>query len=146
MNENPAIAGSSHPAPHRERAPFPALAFGLFAAPLAWAAHLLLNYSIAGHSCVGAAIPDFRVGSTRVEFTSILLIDLCAIALAIAAGYVAYCLWERTKEEKGGDMHHLVHAGEGRTRFLAMCGMLTSLLFGLAVLIDALGAMVGPPC
>ena len=61
-------------------------------------------------------------------------------------GYVAFELWKKTWQEKEGDAHRLVQSGEGRTRFLAMCGVLTSVLFGLAVIFDVIGAMVGPAC
>ena len=146
MPQNSAMTGSAHPAPHREKAPYALLAFCLFAAPIGWALHLLANTSIAGQNCVGAAVGNSVRGHSASALSAIYLIDLIAILLAAAAGYVAYELWTRTKEEKAGDVHRLVHAGEGRTRFLALCGLLTSILFGLAILADAIGVLVGPPC
>lgn len=144
MPQNPPMTGSSHPAPHRDRAPYVSLAFGLFAAPIGWALHLLVNYSIAGQNCVGAsAAPTASAGGAH---SVILLIDLAAVILSVVAGAVAYDLWKKTREEKAGDAHRLVQAGEGRTRFLALCGILTSTLFGLAVIVDVLGILVGPPC
>jgi hypothetical protein len=145
MPENPSMTGSDHTAPHRERAPYVALVFGLVAAPLGWALHLLVNYSIAGQYCAGAALTAATTGSDDTVST-IFLVDLIAVVLAIAGGYIAFEVWEKAKQEKEGGAHRLVQAGEGRTRFLAMCGVLTSLLFGLAVVFDAIGAMVGPPC
>jgi hypothetical protein len=115
------------------------------AAPLAWTAHLLVNYSIAGQHCVGAAdigamaTPDGRVAT-------ILVIDLIATLIAATAGYVSHQHWLETQGEKGGGAHRLLHSGEGRTRFLSMCGMLTSGLFGVAIIIDAIGTIVGPTC
>jgi hypothetical protein len=78
--------------------------------------------------------------------SAIMIVNLGALVLAIFGGYVAFDLWKQTKHEKDGDVHQLVHAGEGRTRFLAICGILTDTLFGLAVAVDALGSIVGPPC
>jgi hypothetical protein len=104
-----------------------------------------VNYSIAGRHCVGAAdIGAMAMPNGRVA--TMLVIDLIATLIAATAGYVAYQHWLETKSEKGGGAHHLVHSGEGRTRFLAMCGMLASGLFGVAVIIDAIGTIVGPPC
>lgn len=144
MPQNPPMTGLSHPAPHRDRAPYVSLAFGLFAAPIGWALHLLVNYSIAGQNCVGASAA--ATASAQGAHSVILLIDLAAVILSVVAGAVAYDLWKKTREEKAGDAHRLVQAGEGRTRFLALCGILTSILFGLAVIVDVLGILVGPPC
>ncbi len=139
------ISGTAHPAPQRERTRQGALWFSVLAAPLGWAAHLLANYSIAGRNCVGAADIG-EMARPGGQLTAILLIDLSAALLALAAGYIALQRWLDTRTEKGGGAHHLVHSGEGRRRFLAMCGMLTSTLFGLAVAIDAIGSILGPPC
>jgi hypothetical protein len=146
MSQSSTMSGPAHPAPHRERAPYLALAFGLLSAPIAWVLHLLVNYSIAGQSCIGAAEMDGGTLSSRDALSTIFVVDLGALALAVSAGYVAYELWKKTKDEKAGDAQKLVQAGEGRTRFMAMCGILTSTLFGLAVAVDALGSIVGPPC
>jgi hypothetical protein len=145
MPQDLSISGSAHPAPQRGNTHQGALWFSVVAAPLGWAAHLLVNYSIAGQNCLGAADID---GMARPDgrLTAILLIDLAAILLAIIAGYIAFQRWLDTRTEKGGGAHHLVHSGEGRTRFLAMCGILTSALFGFAVVIDAIGSILGPPC
>lgn len=146
MSLNRAMTGTGHPAPHRDRASLAALAFCLFAAPIGWALHLLVNYSIAGYACSGAASFGVQTLTASDNLKAIFLVDLGAIVLTIVAAYVAFSLWHRTKEEKEGDANHLVHAGEGRTRFLAFCGLMTSALIGFAVAIDAIGSMVGPPC
>lgn len=139
------ISGSAHPAPQRNKTHQGALWFSVVAAPLAWVAHLLVNYAIAGQECVASAgEASMALASGRV--TTMLLIDLAAVLLAGVAGYIAVERWRDTQSETGGGGHHLLHRGEGRTRFLAMCGILTSALFGVAVLIDAIGTVLGPPC
>jgi hypothetical protein len=145
MTHEQPISGSDHPAPQRGRTDQTVLWLTVIAAPLAWAARLLINYSIAGQHCLGAADIGERA-LPHGRLTTILLIDLVAALIAAAAGYAARQRWLETQSEKGGGAHRLVHSGEGRTRFLAMCGMLTSALFGLAIIIDAIGAMIGPPC
>lgn len=144
MSQSPAMPRSAHPAPHRDRASRWVLAFAIAAAPVAWIVRLLVNYSIAGQSCVGAAAMEAPASSRALS--AIMIINFGALALAIFGGYVAFDLWKQTKHEKDGDVHQLVHSGEGRTRFLAVCGILTDTLFGLAVAVDALGSIVGPPC
>lgn len=108
--------------------------------------HLLVNYSIAGQNCLGAAAIESSALGSHDVLSTIFIVDIVALALAASAGYVALELWKKTKDEKSGATQELVQAGEGRTRFMAMCGMLTSALFGVAVAVDALGSIVGPPC
>jgi hypothetical protein len=139
------LSGSNHPSPQRDRVFAPYLWFSVIAAPLAWAARLLVNYAIAGQRCVGAANVELKTLS-HSSFVTMLLIDLLAITVAAIAGYVAYLHWLQTRTDKAGGTHVLVHSGEGRTRFLAMCGMLSSTLFGIAVAMDAIGNALGPPC
>ena len=146
MSQSPVLSGSPHPAPHRERAPYLALAFGLLSAPLAWVLHLIVNYSIAGQSCLGAAEKEVGTLNSRDALSTIFIVDLGTLALAVSAGYVAFELWKKTKDEKAGGAQRLIRAGEGRTRFMAMCGILTSTLFAVAIAVDALGSIVGPPC
>ena len=136
---------TNHPAPQRERTQQILVWFSIVGAPLAWSARLLVNYTIAGQHCVGAA----NTGALAVPddwIATILLIDLIAVLLAAIAGSIAYRQWRETRSESSGGAHHLAHSGVGRARFLAMCGMLTSALFGVAIIIDAIGTFVGPPC
>ncbi|MET1046454.1 MAG: hypothetical protein ABWX70_07090 [Hyphomicrobium sp.] len=145
MPHNLPATGTAHPAPKRDTTNEGVLWFSVFAAPLAWAAHLLVNYTIAGRHCVGAAEIG-AIGRPEGQLAVIVSIDIAAALVAIVAGDIAVRRWRETKSEKGGGTQHLVHSGEGRTRFLAMSAMLTSGLFGLAVVIDAIGTILGPPC
>ena len=111
MPQNPSMTGSSHPAPHRERAPYVSLAFGLFAAPIGWALHLLVNYSIAGQNCVGASAA--ATASAGGALSAIFLIDLGAVILAAVAGFVAYEPLEKDQGRKSG---RCASTGSGRRR------------------------------
>ena len=142
MPQELSYPGSSHSAPHRESSHEILTWFAITAAPLAWVTRLLVNYTIAGQHCVGAA----NIGALALPdewIATILLVDLLALLLAAIAGSIAYRQWREMRSENGGSVHHLVHSGEGRARFLAMCGMLTSALFGVAVIIDASGRSWG---
>jgi hypothetical protein len=145
MSNDLPITDTPHPAPQRRKTQQSILWLSVVGPPIAWAAHLLVNYTIAGQRCGNPP----AAGSTALadgSVTTMLLIDVVALLLAGAAGYVAYGHWLETKSEKGGSTHELVHSGEGRTRFLAMCGMLTSALVGVGVAIDVVGTIIGPPC
>jgi len=127
-----------HPAPDRERASARLLAFGIFAPPLAWALRLFTSYALVSHSCSSP--------SMSASTASLLLIDLVAACVAATGGYVSFELWRVTRHESGGDAQHLMDVGEGRTRFLALCGVLSSGLFLVAIVFDAAALALGLPC
>jgi hypothetical protein len=122
------------------------LAFCLVAAPAGWALHLLVNTSIAGKNCAGAAVSEVASQPWSQAIWAIYIVDFIAVCLAIAAGYLAYELWTKSTDETANAMHRSVHSGEGRTRFLALWAMLSSILFGFAIVAGALGVFVGPTC
>jgi hypothetical protein len=76
----------------------------------------------------------------------LLAIGLVGIVLAIAGGLVSWRNWRVTFEEAAGSAHHLLNSGEGRTRFLAMFGILTSFLFALGVLFATAAVFLVPLC
>jgi hypothetical protein len=120
-----------HPSPHRDRVGRWMLAFGLLGAPLAWSLQLLVNASLAGYSCyphdVPLATPLFD-GLDAVAFG----VEALAARVCVAAGAAAWLSWRRSRGEKGGSGHHLIESGDGRSRFMAMAGLMTSLLFLVA--------------
>jgi hypothetical protein len=61
-----------------------------------------------------------------------LTVELIAVAICVVAGLVAWRNWRRTRAEKEGSGYHLIESGDGRSRFMAMVGMICSGLFLLA--------------
>lgn len=117
----------SHPAPHRGRVRGWQLLVALFLAPAAFTAQIMGAYVVASRTCAAGGLP-------RVP---LMLLHLSAILAAGAGVAVAWALWRRTRDEKPGDAEQAIDRGEGRTRFLALCGFYASLVFLLAVLVDA---------
>ncbi|MBX6322834.1 MAG: hypothetical protein IRY94_13475 [Rhodospirillaceae bacterium] len=70
--------------------------------------------------------------------------NLIALAASVAAGLVAWRCWHLVREEARGHGGRLVEAGEGRTRFLAACGMMLSAAFFAASAFN-LGAFLALP-
>jgi hypothetical protein len=54
--------------------------------------------------------------------------------------------WRATAQESPGPAHHLMEAGEGRTRYLSMIGMGFSLLFFVASVFGILIYAIEPLC
>jgi hypothetical protein len=136
-----------HPAPHRVKVSLAMLTFGLVAAPAAWALHLVVNYSLASHACFPGYRPLASVPNGWGSVWLVLLtIELAALAIAIAGSVTAYSSWQATREEAFGNTSHVVEAGRGRTRFLALWALFTSLGFSLAILFSLTGLFVVPLC
>jgi len=66
--------------------------------------------------------------------------------LAILGGLVSFRNWRLTFDEAPGSAHHLLDNGEGRTRFLAMFGILTSVLFALGLVFATAAVFLVPLC
>lgn len=122
-----------HPAPHRERVGFGWLLFGIFAAPFAWNVQLLVGSAVSGHICYPGDKP-LLMPLWEGQRLTLLITDLAGIVLAVIALLVSIGIWLRVRREREGSGHYLLDVGEGRTRFMAMAGILSSGLFLLAVL------------
>jgi membrane protein implicated in regulation of membrane protease activity len=135
----------SHPAPQRDRVGLTALLFGIAAPPIAWSAQLLLSVALSGYACYPRN--RFLAAPLWGGLWSILLaISVAGIVLAIIAGLVAWRSWRRTRDERPGSAHHLLDRGDGRTRFMAMCGILASTLFLVALVFGIAALYLVPLC
>jgi hypothetical protein len=144
INISPSVS-PTHPSPHRKRVGLATLLFGLAAAPLAWNSQLLFSSSLAGYVCYPHAAPlSIPLWSNwrSVLFT---IAGVC-MAAAVLGGLISLRNWQRTFEEWPGSAHHLLDLGEGRTRFMAMGGILISALFIYALLFGATALWLVPAC
>jgi len=134
-----------HPSPQRDRVGAWAIWFGILGAPVAWSVQQLVNPTILAHGCFPHDVPltDSIWANARTVTT---LVELVCIAVCVAAGAVAWRSWQRTREEKPGSGHHLIEAGEGRSRFMAMVGLICSGLFLAAVLFATAVLYMVAPC
>lgn len=118
-----------------------ALGFGILGAPLAWNVELLVGSALSGYQCFPRYVLLAAPGWTGT-WGLLLLMSLIAIIVAIAATLVSWRSWRRTCDEKPGS----VHSGDGRTRFMAMCGLLCSGLFMIALLFTLAAIVLVPVC
>lgn len=144
------VAAVRHPAPHRARVRLPLLLFGLGGAPAAWLAQTSANYAFAAQACfVAGARQTVAAPGPHVPHTVLWLINLGTVGVALACAAISYRHWRATRGEVAGapaHHHHLLDVGEGRTRFLALCGLLAALTFLAATLFGTVGLVVVPPC
>jgi hypothetical protein len=140
-------AAQTHPSPHRHRASSARLLFAVAGAGAAWLVQLIVDYGLAAHRCYPHDTP-LTAAQAGGGLTDPLLaiFNLIAIGLAAAAGLMSYRLWQQTREEHPGSAGHLVEAGEGRTRFLAMWGLLAGIGFLVAIVFDTVAVFTVPRC
>ena len=138
-----------HAAPRRHKVALPLLAFGLFGGALAWALQLISNYALMAHFCYPDDTPIAAPTFGGVRALSI-VISAVLLVVAVLALAVAIHSWTVTRDEarvKHTSAHHeTAEVGEGRTRFLAMAGILVSGIFVYGVLMAGVPLISMPIC
>jgi len=137
-----------HPSPHRDQVRLWSLLFGLAAGPAAWIGQLVLGYGLSSYACFPKDEPHLASPPPGWDGEHLLLLAINLACLALAAGGLSMALanWRRSRAEKRGGAHHMLEVGEGRTRFLALCGMLACGLFGAAILANTVSIVAVPAC
>jgi len=139
------LVSGDHPSPHRHRVGLAALFFGITAGPIAWIVQLVINDAIASHACFPHDRPLIAAASNGVWITA-LIVNLVAALLAIGGALVSARSWRASREEHPGPAEHLLDAGEGRTRFMAICGEIASWGFLLAIIFNTVNLLTVPQC
>ncbi len=136
-----------HAAPHRDRVGAAAALFSVFCGPFAWALQLNVNYALASHACFPHAEARSSVLPGWHGFIwGLATVNVIALALSLAASLLSWRSWKATREEHPGGADALLEAGEGRTRFLAACGMMNAIGFAAAILFTLIAVLTVPPC
>ena len=75
-----------------------------------------------------------------------LALTAAAVAISLAGFLVSMRAFDRTREEAPGGPHHVMEIGAGRTRFLALWGMVFGAGFAVAAAITAVAFIAVPRC
>ena len=133
---------SHHPAPHRGRVALWESVLGLAGGPLAWLVQLAAGYALAAKPCFAGPDP-VPAGESRIW---VILLYLACLLAALAGGFLSLRLWRRTRDEKSGTANELLEVGHGRTRFLALWGVLLGFGFAGVILLNGFALLGVPPC
>jgi len=109
------------------------LLFGCCAAPLAWLGQVMLGYGVTAAICYPGDHPIGQ-GSRGPLSAALIGFDLFALAVCAAGAFVSWRGWGR------------VRPSDGRNRFLALWGAMSSLWFFVAVLFNVIASVMVPPC
>jgi hypothetical protein len=130
-------------APETRTVHFLTLLFGASAAPLFWTGQVLLGYGITAYACYPGDHPvQITFGGAISD--AVLAFDIVALIACAAGGLVSWRSWRKVREGHGH--RQTLHTGEGRDRFLAMWGLLSSLWFFFAVLFNTIASLTVTPC
>jgi hypothetical protein len=121
------------PAPEARERGFLRLLFGASAAPLAWLGQVMLAYAVTAYVCYPGDHP-VGLSSGGPLFAVLIASDLAALAVCMSAGWVSWKRWER------------LTSSQGRNRFLALWGVMSSLWFLAAILFNVLASLMVPLC
>ncbi|MGZ8377345.1 MAG: hypothetical protein ACXWZS_05610 [Gemmatirosa sp.] len=117
-----------------------ALLVALLGAPTAWTAHLLVAYAIVALDCSTAW--DGGRGAVAA-------LTLVALLAAAASGLLARRLWVRARTaDRPGDDTWDARMGDrtSRVAFFMVVGLVTAVLFGIAIAYQAAPVLLVPVC
>ena len=108
----------------------PAQLFGVAAGPAAWIAQLCVNYGLSSYACFPGDAPR-ATPPPAAEHAVLLLISLACLALALAGLWVSFAGLRRSRAD--GPPDGMAATVLSRSRFLAMCGVLSATAFAIAI-------------
>lgn len=135
----------THPSPHRGKVSAAWLLAGLAIPPTAWVLGMLVGFIISSNACPSVASAAPQVGLAG-DAALLIVVELVCLAATIASGLMSRRQWRRVRLEKQDSEHAHLTLGEGRTRFIALTGMLTSGVFAVAILFNLLEPILIPIC
>ncbi len=104
---------------------------GVLGSPLAWAGHLVANYSLEEwFACSDSAKTRGEILGVRVDTVSI-LINTSMLALAVASTFVALTCWRALRDhtDDGGRTGEPGKASTERSRWMAFVGVVEGTFF-----------------
>ncbi|MEP6778583.1 MAG: hypothetical protein ABJC26_01745 [Gemmatimonadaceae bacterium] len=136
-----------HPAPLRNLVSKRAMWFGILGAPAAWTVQFLVSYALSARRCFPRLYPFAEPERGATELRAILLtLFVVALVVAVFALITAVGSWRASAGETGGNAHNALDIGEGRTRFMALGGILISSIFVLAMFAQGALVLSVQPC
>jgi hypothetical protein len=119
----------SHPSPLRGRVSPWLLSVALFAAPTAWFVQLNISVLLGMRRCAGFG----EDAASSLVTGSLVAVGLAAVVIVLLALWASARSWNLSRSEADGGHHSALTSGHGRTRFLAIAGLLANSMFLIAV-------------
>jgi len=133
---HPLAPALSHPSPQRAEVSATRLVAGALISPLGYGAQVIVSYVIGAVGCAQG----------RAPWAQLLAVNLAALVAILGGLAISLGNFRRTRGEAGGDHARAQDRGDGRTRFLAYCGLCSGGIFALATLIQLTAVLVLDRC
>jgi hypothetical protein len=142
------VSEHAHPAPRRHDINLTLLALALVATPSLWGLRLVINYALDSYFCYPGDARRFALaGGVAWVWPTLLAIDLLVLVFAASAAAISYRQWRASRDELASfGSAPMIEIGEGRTRFLALWGLLIGVGFAIAMVFDLFTLWIVPPC
>jgi hypothetical protein len=140
------LGEAGHPAPHRGNISGWLLLLALSVPPIAWWLQGVFNAYVSGYACYPGNVPLASPQYPGLMWSVLIVLSVLALAACASSFLLAVRAWMRTRVEMQGSGNATIEVGEGRTRFLALSGMLVSGLFFAAVVFNIFGLIFVSPC
>jgi len=134
-----------HPSPHRAKTGLAALLYGLVGAPAAWAVGQMVSATLAQEACFPGTEP-LAIPAIANLHRLHLVVLVISLLVSTSAALVALGAWRATRHEQAGGAYALLSIGEGRSRFMALAGMMTSVGFFVGTLFSFPALLLVPSC
>jgi hypothetical protein len=136
-----------HPAPKRHAAGLHETLFALFGGPIAWFIQMNAGFALASQPCFQDGLRLIEpIGISDRSRGIMIAVIVIAFAVALASAALAWRMYLRTEDEAKGDHRHVMEVGAGRTRFLALWGVMLGSGSAIATILTAAGVVVLPRC
>jgi hypothetical protein len=137
---------AQHPAPKAGAMRLTESFFVVFAGPIMWFLQLTVGFALVTEPCFNAGEPSAVPGLVDRTHSAALTLIVVAWVVSLAAAWVARRAYQRTEDEGHGDHRHVMEVGTGRTRFLALWGVILGVGSAVATSFTAVAFMVLPRC
>jgi hypothetical protein len=114
------------------------------AGPAAWALQLVAGYAVSSYACFPHDAARRRAPPPGWEAEPAILLAVNLVCLALDLAAVAYCV--RRLARAGGNGGPTLDVRRGRTRFLALCGVMAGVGFAGAILVNTANIVMVPTC
>jgi hypothetical protein len=143
-----ALPMTQHSAPQADRSTVHESFFALFGAPMAWFVQLCSGYAMASQPCFidgdRSWLPAVGLQWTWLTMIAVMLTAIIIALFALALSWRAY---RCTQNQAPGDAQHLMEVGStGRTRFLALWGIVLAAGFSGATAVNTVAFVLLPRC
>jgi hypothetical protein len=138
-------ASAAHHAPRGGRGSITVVIVGATAAPVLWLAQMLLSYGISADVCGGLEWATALFTRTALQST-LFALDAIAGCGAIGGGLLSYRSWRLAGNAGAAVPPDDAKPGQDGMRFLAQCGMLSSLWFFGAIMFNTIASLMIAPC